>query len=180
MIVVVSQEITCSSRCYSCKLHPFIMLEFLNTHQHRKMGEIFRLYDSFRMKDVSLNMCGCVCKNCTLFIMLLFPVSHGFTKLSALFEGPQNAGLSFKSSSQPQWVYYNSGAISAFMLLEQLFKVAPCWLVQVWPQRYYFHFAKQPMILNFDQEKIKWQYHSKYKYHGLIDCGNYDDHSYFL
>ena len=26
--------------------------------------------------------------------------------------------------------YYSSGAISAFMLWEQLFKVAPCWLVR--------------------------------------------------
>ena len=38
---------------------------------------------------------------------------------------------------------------------------------KIWPQRYDFHSAKQPMIWNFEREKIKWQYHSQYKYHGL-------------
>ena len=31
---------------------------------------------------------------------------------------------------QLQWVYQSSGAISAFTLWEQIFKVSPCWLVR--------------------------------------------------
>ena len=33
------------------QITPLYHARVLNTHQHRKMGEIFRLHDSFRMKD---------------------------------------------------------------------------------------------------------------------------------